>query len=118
MPVWDIIGFTRGVIKYGFFFALFIYIAGLSSLIGDIVISTWTMISSSVDAMGNALNGKKGKGAMSCIFYFAHEVGIDTALTSFFASLVGLGVFWASTVAHLLLLKFIMFQKELLTRSA
>lgn len=117
MPVLDLVALGKAVAKYAFFLGFIAFIAGLASLLGDMILSLWTIVSTSVDAAGNALNGSGGSGSLSCFYYFLHGLGVDTSLGSFIVSASGLLLIWAGAVLQIIIYQVGIFGKNLLVQA-
>ena len=118
MPTFDLLAFARILLKYTLILAMVAYIAGLSSMLGDAIMSLWAIISSSVDALGETFNGSGSGSSLSCAFYLMHELGIDLALKSFFVSFIGLLTLWGGLVSHFVIIRVTIVFKNLLLESA
>ena len=116
MPVFDFIAVGRIVVRYALIIGLVMYVLSMVNMLGDAILSLWSVISSSVDSLGNNLNHSSSGGgkAMSCMYYLAHELGIDTALSSFFISAMGLLILWATLIIHTLMIRMTFVLKNLL----
>jgi len=121
MPIFDLTAIARALVKYGFIIGIIAYIAGLSNMLGDAVLSLWDIVSHSIDALNGVMTSSTSTGGskvLSCMYYFISELGIDIVLTSFSVSAIGLLVSWASIIVHLLLIRIVFVAKNYLLEGA
>lgn len=113
MPVWDLVATLKIALRYALILGFFLFLAGFANLLGDAILSLWALINNGVDALEGYFSSG-GDAQTSCFFYYLHYLGIDTALTSFVVSAVGLGTLWASVVISILTFRVGIFGKNLL----
>jgi len=104
MPVFDLVAFGKTIARYAFILGIIAFMIGLSSLLGDMIISLWHFVSSSVDKFDSYIStGGGGNSSMSCFYYALHALGVDVSLGSFFVSFITLIVAWSGMVVQLLI---------------
>ena len=118
MPVWDLVASARALVRYAIVVAVILYITGSVVLVINIVTSTWQLFATSIYDFNIALNQGGGGSVMSCVYFFAHGLGVDIIIRAFFASAMGLAIFWASAIANIMIIQFTLSIKNVLLKGA
>lgn len=117
MPVWDLVATLKVALRYALILGFFLFLAGFASLLGDAITSLWNLINTGVNDFQSLFTSSSGE-SVSCFYHYVHLLGIDTAVTSFFVSVVGLGTIWGSVVMSILSFRVGIFGKNLLLEGA
>ena len=109
--LWDLL--AGKVLKIAFIVGVLAYIAGVSYAIYSAIKEIWIVFDSATNTLSSVLSGSSSSSVMSCFYYFLDALGFNTVLGSFMVSIFGLATMYGAVVAHMMMLRSVLFVKDM-----
>jgi len=108
--LWDLL--AGKVLKIAFIVGVLAYVLGISYAIFGAIKEIWIVFDMATRSLDAALGSSSTSSVMSCFYYFLDALGFNAVLGSFLTSIFGLATMYGAVVAHMMMLRSVLFVKD------